>query len=350
MGLDNFLETPAGQLAQYQSRAGRRIWLRIGIEPRAKDTMPEGDKDAIQQQLFGRLNALHRRAFRGPTALRLLLDTTEKNPAHSHTIAKNLLDLFGRPRPILKTRRRGLLYSDDSQVHALSVLCHHGKDTPQIYVEARPLDALLEDLKVIETVDDMLDELDEYDRFNNPIERFVDLKRDKEFRNHIGDARFDLWQGTVQMEAQQHLLGRAALLPRDLAYLYHTRGVYAAKPWEMLFADAPLRITLSELSQVSDAAKLWQQEIKDKLRAFQTEFGWILDPLLVPVALEVLIKPPPPSRQNALRDLDNVLRNYLIPRVVEILKPVSHPAFAFASLEKNVRRAGPCHRHQLAPV
>jgi hypothetical protein len=63
------------------------------------------------------------------------------------------------------------------------------------------------------------------------------------------------------------------------------------------------------------------------VREFQTRFGWLIDPLLVPVALEIVIKPPPPSRQDGLHDLDNVLRSYLIPRVVEILKPVSHFAF-----------------------
>jgi len=51
--------------------------------------------------------------------------------------------------------------------------------------------------------------------------------------------------------------------------------------------------------------------------------------LLVPIALEVVVKPPPPSREPNLHDLDNVLRTYLIPRVVEILNPVSHFAFTF---------------------
>jgi hypothetical protein len=50
----------------------------------------------------------------------------------------------------------------------------------------------------------------------------------------------------------------------------------------------------------------------------------------VPVALEAMIKPPP-SRQNGLHDLDNVLRTYLIPRVVDILKPVSHYAYRWMS-------------------
>jgi hypothetical protein len=58
-----------------------------------------------------------------------------------------------------------------------------------------------------------------------------------------------------------------------------------------------------------------------------------------PRAFEVVIRPPPPSRQNALHDLDNVLRNYLIPRVVAILKPISD--YAFTLNEKNLKENAP---------
>lgn len=107
--------------------------------------------------------------------------------------------------------------------------------------------------------------------------------------------------------------------------------------WEQTFASTPLRILLSELPQVDGASTLWKQEIDAKLRAFQARLGWLIDPLLVPVALEVVIKPPPPSRQNGLHDLDNVLRSYLILRVVDILKPVSH--FAFTLHEEATRQS-----------
>ena len=101
----HYLETPEGQLAQYRHRAHRRMWFTIeGIEPRAKSSMPDDHKDAIQRQLLDSLVARRRRAFRGPLALRLTIHTTDKNPAHSHNIAKNLLDLFGRPRRILSVR------------------------------------------------------------------------------------------------------------------------------------------------------------------------------------------------------------------------------------------------------
>jgi hypothetical protein len=47
----------------------------------------------------------------------------------------------------------------------------------------------------------------------------------------------------------------------------------------------------------------------------------VLVPLRTPVALEVVVKPPRHERRGTLHDLDNVLRNYLIPSVVELLQP-----------------------------
>lgn len=97
-------------------------------------------------------------------------------------------------------------------------------------------------------------------------------------------------------------MGRAAVTPVYLANMYNVSGRHLgfdlAAMWEQMFTSTPLRIQLSELPQVTGASALWKQEIETKLRAFQARFGWLVDPLLIPVALEVVIKPPPASRQN----------------------------------------------------
>ena len=131
-----------------------------GIEPRGKHSMPERDKDLVQGQLLQSLIDQHRMAFRGPLALRLWISTTDKTPTHSHNIAKNLLDLFGKPRANLATRRDSLLYTDDQQVHALSVTCHHGQAEPRIFARVDPLNALIEDLRLVEEAS--LDDEDQY--------------------------------------------------------------------------------------------------------------------------------------------------------------------------------------------
>jgi hypothetical protein len=146
---DHYPTSAEGLLAQHRRRQRQYLHFGIeGIEPRQKSSMPDRDKDEVQRQLLEWLVDLRRRAFQGPLALRLNLATTDKSPTHSHNIAKNLLDLFGMPRPSLGTRRKGLLYADDSQVHALSVTCHHGNREPRIHAVAAPLGSLLADLEL----------------------------------------------------------------------------------------------------------------------------------------------------------------------------------------------------------
>lgn len=336
-GRDHYLDTPEGLLAQHRRRSLRSVHFSIeDVEPRAKHSMPESDKDQVQVQLLEWLVDLHRKAFRGPLALRLRLSTTEKTPTHSHNIAKNLLDLFAKPRLSIKTRRRGLLYGDDKQVHALAVTCHHGEKTPMITALASPLGSLLQDLDLAmqSARQDRNDnhEWEQRQELDQALGGVKDLLRDEaNFRRRLGDQTFESWLRHSRQLAQEHLLGRAAVTPSDLAMMYNVSGrgfgLDLAGTWEQMFASTPLRVTLSELPQVTGASAVWKEEIDQKLREFQTRFGWLIDPLLVPVALEVVIKPPPPSRQNGLHDLDNVLRSYLIPRVVEILRPISHFAF-----------------------
>jgi hypothetical protein len=334
---DHYLTSPEGLLAQHRRRQHQQLHFSIkGIEPRQKGSMTSYEKEVVQKQLLEALVRQRRRAFRGPLALRLTLWTTDKVPPHSHNIAKNLLDLFGAPRSGLVTRRRGLLYANDYQVHALSVTCHHGQQEPRIYGVAAPLASLLADIDLVaqyekEHCDDNR-EWERSERFDEVIDEANRMRREEAaYRERFGNRAFDSLFRFAKQQAQEIFLGRAAVTPLELAELYdvsgRARGIGLAEIWEQTFFFSPLRIRLSELPQVSGASSVWEQEIETKLRDFQARLGWLIDPLLVPVALEVVIKPPPRSRQNALHDLDNVLRDYLIPRVVGILKPISDYAF-----------------------
>jgi len=97
--------------------------------------------------------------------------------------------------------------------------------------------------------------------------------------------------------------------------------------WEELYTSSLLRVCLTELPQNDGQSSAWKREIKAKVEAFRSNWSTLLDPLIIPVALEVVVRPPPPSRQKNIHDLDNVLRTYLIPRVIETLKPLSSYAF-----------------------
>lgn len=109
------------------------------VEPRSKQSMPGRDKLRIQQAVLEELQSLQRRTFQGPLVVDIRLETTERTPTHIQTIAKNVLDLLGKPLDGLSTGRKALLYRDDSQVHVLCVSCHHGEQTPSITIQVSPL-------------------------------------------------------------------------------------------------------------------------------------------------------------------------------------------------------------------
>jgi hypothetical protein len=235
--------------------------------------MPESDKDQVQVQLLEWLVDLGRKAFRGPLALRLKLSTTEKTPTHSHNVAKNLLDLFAKPRLAVKTRRRRLLYGDDKQVRALAVTCHHGEKTPMITALASPLGS---DLAMQSTRQDRDDhhEWEQRQQFDQALSGVKDLLRDEaNFRRRFGDQTFESWLRHSRQLAQEHLLGRAAVTSSDLAMMYNVSGrgfgPDLAGTWEQMFASVPLRITVSELPQVTGASAVWKEEIDQKCASFK---------------------------------------------------------------------------------
>src|SRR4051812_34227903 len=101
-----YLNSPEGQSARYRRRWFRRLLFDItDVEPRSKQAMHDKDKDEFQRQVLALMNEQGRRTFRGPLALCMSLNTTDKNPGHVQTIAKNLLDLLGKPRRSLDILR-----------------------------------------------------------------------------------------------------------------------------------------------------------------------------------------------------------------------------------------------------
>lgn len=137
---DDFFMSQTFLRIQRHRRQQRMMTVIIDdVEPRSKQSMPDKDKLRIQQMVLDAMQSLRRRAFQTPVVVDLHFETTERTPAHIQTIAKNLLDLLGKPLDGLSTGRKALLYGDDSQIHVLCVSCHHGQSTPNITIQVSPL-------------------------------------------------------------------------------------------------------------------------------------------------------------------------------------------------------------------
>jgi len=160
------------------------------------------------------------------------------------------------------------------------------------------------------------------------------LRTPPERWDRFGPKAYETMLRWTRYHAQEAFLGNAAVKLSDLAYLYGLGksqffGDAITREVEAFFSKSPLRIQLGELPQTRGTSRQYKIEIDTKIREFKERYDWIMDPVVVPIAMEVVIKPPPDSRRHAIHDLDNVVRGYLLPRLFEIIKPLSDHSFTY---------------------
>lgn len=325
------MKSDAGASARYQSRRKRRIGISIdNIEPQSKK-MSNADRIAFQSAVAEQLTAVKRSTFRRDVALKLDLATASKSPPHAHTIAKNLLDLLGLRMTGVIWPKKSLLYNDDSQIQALSVMCRHGEDRPNIRIEARPFAAMLDDLELagvaLQASETMASQY-ERELEDEWVDTFRDLVRDeKGHRKALGDKTYDAYREMVRWSAQRALLGRSGVIIPVLGWMYGLpRGVPTGlhkTMWAGLVGDSKLRLQIGELPIATGETAAFKQRVSDEIAAFKKRWDWVISPLVIAVALEVVVRPNPKTPPAVLHDLDNIVRDYLIPNIVPAFGTVS---------------------------
>ncbi len=331
--LSEFLQSERGALARYRRRQRGVVHIHIDeVEPQSKK-MLDSDRDRFQAAVAKELQCAKRGTFTGPIALKLDLATTSRNAPQAHTIAKNILDLLGQRRAGVNWPRRHLLYKDDAQIQALSVSCRHGENRPTIEIEARPLVAMLDDLELAAEAirsDDMNSGhgLHREEQENESIDTLRDLIRnERRARHRLGEKLYKAYFKFARWNAQRALLGQAGVNIPLLSLMYGVRSGFPQEQWARLIMQlvgrSKLRLQVGELPIATGGSEVFKQNIENEIAAFKQRWDWLIDPLVIAAALEVVIRPNPATPAAVLHDLDNIVRDYLLPRIVPSFGTVS---------------------------
>jgi hypothetical protein len=328
-----FLGTDRGKLAQYRKRKRSRIVLTVdNLEPQSKK-MPEAERDRFQASVLQQLDNRKRGPFRGDIALKIDLSTTSKNAPQAHTIAKNLLDLLAKRRPSVPGRSGYVLYKDDSQIEALSVSCRHGRDQSGIRIEGRSFASMLADIELaahatMQLETDAPASFDDRDEQQEWLKTLRDLLRDEAAtRTRLGDSLYEAYVKMSRWSAQRALLSAGGVNLPVLSWLYGLpKGrikAFSDDFWPGIVNESKLRFQIGELPTVEGSSDAFRQRIADEIVKFKTRWDWVINPLVLAVALEVVVRPSPSTPKGVLHDLDNIVRDYLLPRIVPAFDTVT---------------------------
>src|SRR5713226_8643674 len=150
-----------------------------------------------------------------------------------------------------------------------------------------------------------------------------------------------LQQPNPTPDQQLTLLPPPLIRPRHeydrLAWLYGLPSNRAAEmlhtQWKEIFRDHPLRLTLGELPLVDGQSGSFKQQIDVEIAAFKQRWDWVMQPLVNPVALEVIVS----TSASVPKDLDNIVREYLLPKFVPSFGTVTDYTFT-ADFEELAKR------------
>lgn len=361
MTKSEFLESPRGQHSRYvwrKWRSGRLLRLGLDHEPKSKK-MPMKERVIFQRDVASQLKQMKRAAFRGLIAAKFIISPTSKSPPHPQSIMKNLLDLLHKQYPGSGVSKSELPFYDDSQIKYLSVVYSLRHSSPKIEATFAPMDFFLKDLSFANQIlcNDFGDFSDDYKKVLNEIgeSRDYDYSRyqeEEQFDEELEELRAlrnregiyseideDYYQSMSRFYAfrvQDYLLKGFRLSIRDIFYFYRAAGF--AKPFSRhSFSDVdkrlqelaqhmcdftkrlPVRINLPQIPSQDGETPTFEAEVKRIMGAFSKRYS-ILQELQIPIGLEVIYKPPYTSADFS-KDLDNIMREYILPPFNEYFKP-----------------------------
>ena len=160
------------------------------------------------------------------------------------------------------------------------------------------------------------------------IDTFRNLVRNEASeRRSLGDSLYDAYLKMVRWSAQRALLGRSGVNIPVLSWMYGLpkslpRG-FGKDMWAQVLGELKLRLQVGELPIAAGGSDLFKQTVAAEIATFKQRWDWIINPLVVAVALEVIVRPNPKTPAAVLHDLDNIVRDYLLPGIVPSFGTVS---------------------------
>lgn len=73
---------------------------------------------------------------------------------------------------------------------------------------------------------------------------------------------------------------------------------------------------MGELPSQTGASDVFKQRIDAAIADFENRWGWLITPLVVPVGLQVIMQPNASTATATQHDLDNIVRDYLLPKII----------------------------------
>jgi hypothetical protein len=341
---NDFLNSAKGRLLAYRKRKKRVIDFWWSGKLQSKKSASPKLNAQFQNELLENMKLYGRKGpFTGALMVDIQFWAAGRNSPEVHSLAKHYLDLLQKPAPGVSLNRSRVLVRDDAQIEFLSCSYDTRMDDDGFRLRVRRLSDFFEDLELyIDIANGNLgsrfefgnDRHEEMDR-EYTVDHYLDFRKSKrDYAARFGSETADKMELIWKRDAQEALLASRRLELRSIAALLRPRYDHLRKDAliaSILTATSRMARSVYEhpFMSVNFGARAVKQgeskEFRERVRQGLLEAKSrtpLLYPLLAPCGVTVLYLPP---RNASKIDLDNLMRESIIPSVHEILQPPGSP-------------------------
>lgn len=335
---------------QYQSKLYRnvkRFYIAIDQEPKSKKSISKEEIVFFQEQVLKWLKARKKRNFRKGIALFISFETTSHTAPHIQTLAKNYIDLLWANKTTDNSRKY-LLFKDDNQIDILIVWHHKSNDKWWIHIKAQAIWDFIKDLNLLHRIRYWYF-TDYNDNYSCKYERDSD-DNNYQLRDSMGDIQWlnknkdyfikkrwidefnrmkDYYVWEYQKKGLNNYFSLDVLM--DLFKEHFTDSLREKrvkeiwnKKWLWFYdiEDTLVQMILKEsfslnvwkLPNKDWDSKILEQQIDSGLKQLLEKRPFLKN-LRVPLKMTLIVTQP--SNKYSNKDLDNIMRDYIIPKVIE---------------------------------
>ena len=380
-----YLKTVKGKISRYTyNRLNYSLCINIYVNKlKSKKRMNKIEKLNFQRLLLNELRNQRRRAFRSKIYLEVIFSANINNQTHIHKLAKNYLDLFGKP--IDKSlKRKGLIYKDDRQIAFLSVKhridfnslftkevlkedtilfsknLDNKRKQESIEINAMTWSKFIENLSIAcelyknleNTIQTNFKSIEEKEIFVKPFEA-LDIIYTFDLINTIIDSLNML---NILKSSNKHILNLITNIKKEIKEIYLQETItnltmldfpifcsFLIKGLNFLELFRNINYTLFDVN-ISDfpSAKKIKERVEEKLYSLQKDLQ-IKSSIKIPISITIFV--PINFIEYPLKDLDNFVAEAIIPPFLNILKPPPFPKLDWGKLKNACKYIYKDHLH-----
>jgi hypothetical protein len=299
--------------------------------------------DLMKQGGFTRLH--------GKVAVDMIVYTSLKSVPQIQNVVKNILDIMHKEEYLTSNTEEGYLpFEEDKHVKYLRAKYVFIPGDSSIRIELRPFTSFLSDVRFVnsevgfkERDNDLAENWRKLGDYIDNKDKYLKLLSDDGYEAMKNLAIFDMQKGIADgISITPHMLG--LIYPKTMKSIKRT---YA--DWVKMLIEMPIFMKLPGIpvrgeeddKEHREIKRLYKKALKAMMLKYLKKnpiFGRLLSPVLVST-----LYMPPKSKKRDYKDVDNIMREYVMPAMNEVFSPPT----SYFDLEPNKCLDGSCIGYEI---